>query len=293
MVSLTETSGRRLSRFGSNDIFHETTPLFEAMKVAPLAAVISTGQADVAASKMGELLALNMKPVAATCGEDIYVANTIQKLFQTMAWDARTMVSRKARQAKRGPPLPPLKAGKGIMLMLDGPPCSRPAFLKHREAHGTGRGGNFELPMSTTVNELHAKLMEASYGATDLWAACWQGHVEVVQYLLAEPTADINRGRSDARDAVVGEGDDPHPGREPRSKLQCRRATMPSQTCSSSRSTAPFDYDELIYIFLAGTVLFLLRSTVLNTILIATLDQIAQLCVCALTGALNAYLPTV
>ena len=62
--------------------------------------------------------------------------------------------------------------------------------------------------MSTTVNEPRAKLV-------DLWAACWQGHVEVVQYLLAEPTADINRGRSDARDAIVGGGDDPHPGTTP------------------------------------------------------------------------------
>ena len=55
----------------------------------------------------------------------------------------------------------------------------------------------------------------ASYGATDLWAACWRGHVDVVQYLLAQPSVDANRARSDARDAIVGEGDDPHPGTTP------------------------------------------------------------------------------
>ena len=38
-------------------------------------------------------------------------------------------------------------------------------------------------------------------GATDLWTACWQGHVDVVQYLLTRPNVEIDRARSDQRDA--------------------------------------------------------------------------------------------
>ena len=185
-----------------------------------------------------------------------------------MAWDARTMVSRGARQAKRGPPPPPLKAGKGIMLMLDGPPCSRPAFLKHREAHGTGRGGNFELPMSTTVNELRAKLVEASYGATDLWAACWQGTLRWCSiYLQNQPPTSTVDGQTRVTQSWGGAMTRTPAGNPARSCSaggpQCHRRL--AQAAGARRRLI----DELIYIFLAGTVLFLLRSTVLNTILIS------------------------
>ena len=50
-------------------------------------------------------------------------------------------------------------------------------------------------------------------GATDLWMACWKGHIDVVRYLVAQPNVEINRPRSDAKDDTSVAV--PHPGTTP------------------------------------------------------------------------------
>ena len=57
--------------------------------------------------------------------------------------------------------------------------------------------------------------MLSSNGATDLWAACWKGHLDVVEFLIAQPDVDLARAR------IELPGDDnttptvPHPGTTP------------------------------------------------------------------------------
>lgn len=41
------------------------------------------------------------------------------------------------------------------------------------------------------------RIVLTSNGATDLWAACWQGHDDVVSYLFAQPNVAIHCPRSD------------------------------------------------------------------------------------------------
>jgi len=144
-----------------NVLYQKTSPLLQAFKVAPLAKVISDEQVRVAEEKMKELLDLNMKPVAATCGEDIYVANMIHKLLQDMAWEARS----KARSVENGAPVAPFNASGTVMIRLSSVPKWNAILSKHREAQGT-LYSNFEVPLSTPVAELRGMIFEAFPFAT-------------------------------------------------------------------------------------------------------------------------------
>lgn len=48
-----------------------------------------------------------------------------------------------------------------------------------------------------------------------MWAACYNGHIDVVRYLVAQPNVKVNQPRSDPKDAILGKGDDLHPGTTP------------------------------------------------------------------------------
>lgn len=176
-----------------NDIYQAVTPVFEALKVAPLSEVITAEQAGIAGQKMKELLDLNMKPVAVTCGQDVHAADMIQKWFTTTSWDARSEAWRleemnpeqvklaKEKLKVEGEKRAKLKvesdaedarikAGGRFMLKLHGLRGAKfREHQKHQKALQIGDKslyGNFECTLSTRVEALRAKLMEAFPFAT-------------------------------------------------------------------------------------------------------------------------------
>ena len=185
-----------------NDIYQAVTSVFEALKVAPLSKVTTAEQAGIAGQKMKELLDLNMKPVAVTFGQDVYAADMIQKWFTTTSWDARSKAqqieSRDCALARMNPEQVKLaeeklkleeekraklkvesdaedariKAGGRFMLTIRGMRVSMATFRehqKHQKALQIGTKslyGNFECTLSTRVEALRAKLMEAFPFAT-------------------------------------------------------------------------------------------------------------------------------